>query len=173
MSSMSIEFLNTRRSMRRYTDEPLADEDLQVILNTAMLAPSSKNRQPWRFVVVTRPDIKEKLIEHHQYMSMAKFAAAVILVCGDLSAVDGEEDFLWPDCSAATMNILYAAKAQGYGACWCAVYPYRERMKTFGEILGLPENVFPFSAVTIGRPGKENPPTPDRFDAAKVHYERW
>lgn len=45
---MSIEFLNTRRSMRKYTDEPLAPADLQTILNTAMLAPSSKNRQPWR-----------------------------------------------------------------------------------------------------------------------------
>ena len=170
---MSIEFLNTRRSMRKYTDEPLAPADLQTILNTAMLAPSSKNRQPWQFVVVTDAETKEKLIAHHQHMSMAKYAAAVILVCGDLNAVQGEEDFLWPDCAAATMNILYAAQALDYGTCWCAVYPYRERMQAFGEILGLSENVLPFSAVTIGRPGKENPPTPDRFDAAKIHYERW
>ena len=112
---MSIEFLNTRRSMRKYTDEPLAPADLQTILNTAMLAPSSKNRQPWQFVVVTDAETKEKLIAHHQHMSMAKYAAAVILVCGDLNAVQGEEDFLWPDCAAATMNILYAAQALDYG----------------------------------------------------------
>ena len=43
---MSIDFLNSRRSMRKYTDEPLADADLQTILNTAMLAPSSKTASP-------------------------------------------------------------------------------------------------------------------------------
>ena len=99
---MSIDFLNSRRSMRKYTDEPLADADLQTILNTAMLAPSSKNRQPWQFVVVTDAGVKDQLIAHHQHMSMAKYAAAVILVCGELNAVQGEEEFLWPDCAAAS-----------------------------------------------------------------------
>ena len=73
---MSIDFLNSRRSMRKYTDEPLADADLQTILNTAMLAPSSKNRQPWQFVIVTDAGVKDQLIAHHQHMSMAKYAAA-------------------------------------------------------------------------------------------------
>ena len=68
---MSIDFLNSRRSMRKYTDEPLADADLQTILNTAMLAPSSKNRQPWQFVIVPDAGVTDNIIAHHHHLSMA------------------------------------------------------------------------------------------------------
>ena len=166
-----LEFLNTRRSIRRFTDEPVAKEDLKEILNTAMLAPSAKNAQPWHFVVVTDPAIKKELAENHPFMHMAEFAPMVIIVCADPEiAVHGQS---YSDSSAATMNILYAAKALGYGACWCGVYPNEERMEAFKRILNIPENILPFSAVPIGRPGKANPETPDRFKEDRIHTDKW
>jgi len=168
---MSLEFLNTRRSVRRFTDEQVDPKDLKEILNTAFLAPSSKNGQPWHFITVTDAEKRKYIAERHPYMHMAEFAPMVIVVC-----VDPEITPLgacYSDASAATMNILYAAKALGYGACWCGVYPQDERMQIFRDCLNIPENMVVYSAIPIGRPAKENPPTPERYNEERIHTEKW
>ena len=166
-----LEFLNTRRSMRRFTDEPVNAEDMKQILNTAMLAPSSKNGQPWHYVVVTEEATRLELAANHPYMSMAKFAPAIVIVCVDPEITPLGQ--CYSDASATTMNILYAAKALGYGACWCGVYPNEERIEAFRKILNIPEGILPYSAVVMGRPGKPNPETPDRFREDRIHTEKW
>jgi len=54
-------FLRARRSIRRFTTDPVPDSVIKNILATAMFAPSAHNRQPWRFVVITTPAVKESL----------------------------------------------------------------------------------------------------------------
>lgn len=167
----NLEFLKTRRSIRRFTEEDINENDLNTILETAMLAPSSKNGQPWHFIVVKDKNIRKSLAERHPYMHMAEFAPVVIVVCADPQITPAGS--CYSDASAATMNILYAAKALGYGACWCGVFPNEDRMIAFKEILNIPEGIIPYSAVPLGKPGKPNPDTPDRFIKERIHYEKW
>ena len=56
-----LEIIHSRKSVRSYTDEPVAPEQVQTLLKAAMAAPSGRNLQPWRFVVVTKQDTKDKL----------------------------------------------------------------------------------------------------------------
>ena len=167
----SLDCLKTRRSVRRFTEEPVAPEALDEILQAAMLAPSAKNQQPWHFVVVKDAETRAKMAEVHPYMSFARFAPVVILVC--------VEEAITPlplaacDASAATMNILLAAHSLGLGATWCACWPYEERQKPLEELLGIPEGVRVISAIPLGHPAKELPEVPDRYQAGRVHPEKW
>jgi nitroreductase len=76
------------------------------------------------------------------------------------------------DCAAATENLLIAANDLGLGAVWLGFYPNEERVAALREILGTPENVVPLSVVPIGYPAEEPGPA-DRFDAARIHLNRW
>jgi len=76
------------------------------------------------------------------------------------------------DCSAATQNILLAAHAKGLGAVWVGVYPKQERVARFQKLLGLPAHVIPLALVPIGIPAEHLPPA-NRFNASRVHRDRW
>jgi nitroreductase len=76
------------------------------------------------------------------------------------------------DCAAATENLLLAAHAKGLGAVWLGVYPRESRMAGLKKLLQLPDNIVPFCLVPVGFPGEQKPPA-DRYDAAKVHQNRW
>ncbi len=60
-SQAVLDNIHARKSVRSYTDEPVMPEQVETLLRAAMAAPSGKNVQPWRFVVVTRPETKKKL----------------------------------------------------------------------------------------------------------------
>ena len=76
------------------------------------------------------------------------------------------------DCSAATQNILLAARALGLGSCWIGVYPREERMKNLREMLGLPENVIPFSIVSIGYTDEKQEKV-NRDFSSRTHKNKW
>lgn len=60
-----FEAMFTRRSIRKYTQDPVDDEDLKLLLKAAMLAPSASNRQPWHFVVVRDANVRAAIAERH------------------------------------------------------------------------------------------------------------
>ena len=102
---------------------------------------------------------------------MVKQAPVAIVVCGDERSMTHKD--YWPqDCAAATENLLLAAHASGLGAVWCGVYPTEERVRPLREALDIPEGVFPFSLIAIGHPDEQKP-SAERFDASRVHAERW
>lgn len=165
--------LLTRRSVRQF--EPgrkIPQQDIDDILKIAMYAPSGCNRQPWEFVVVTDDEIKNRIVEIHPHAGFLKDASAAIIVCGDINK-QCDEGFWVVDTSAAIQNLLLACHGRGLGACWCAVYPYEDRMKQFQELLGLPENVKPNALVVVGYPVKVPAQPKDRFDGGKIHINKW
>ncbi len=165
--------LLTRRSVRQFVPgRIISRQDMADVLKIAMYAPSGCNRQPWEFVVVDDEKLKAQIAELHQHASFAKDASAVIFVCGDTEK-ECDRGF-WPvDCSAATQNLLLALHGRGLGGCWCAIYPYEERMAAFQKLLGLPANVKPLCLVAAGYPAKMPPQPKDRYDENKVHYNGW
>ena len=76
------------------------------------------------------------------------------------------------DCSAATENILLAAKALGLDTCWLGIYPHKDMQEAFSKEFNLPKNIIPFAAIALGY-GDEKKERPERFDAKKIHYNKW
>lgn len=169
---MGEEFLNTifaRRSIRKYTPDPVSEENIELLLKAAMAAPSASNRKPWQFVVVTERETLDALAGRHRHGKMLFDAPLCISVCGDLTEM---ERFWVQDCSAATENLLIAATALGLGAVWLGVYPRDERVAAVRETLGLPAHITPLNLISIGHPAEEKEPR-TQYDEARVHWERW
>ena len=167
----AMEAIISRRSIRRYTGQAIADEMVEQLLKAAMSAPSAGNMQPWHFVIIDEREILDKIPRVHPYADMVRDAPLAILVCGDLER-DGFGGYWVQDCSAATENLLIAAHARGLGAVWLGVYPRDERVEALRDLLGIPENIIPFALIALGYPDEELC-REDRFDPSKVHRNQW
>jgi nitroreductase len=171
MTMNVTEAIVSRRSIRKYTTEPVSDGDIEALLNAAMHAPSAVNEQPWHFVVVKDRETLAAIPQISSTAPMVKDAPVAIVVCADkdLEKFPG----LWvQDCSAATENMLLAATARGLGATWTAVYPFEDRVEGIKNLLNLPVNVIPLCVVPVGHPA-ETPVPVDRFNPSCIHYEVW
>ena len=167
---MLLEAIEKRRSIRKFQDAPVTDDQLHQLLEAAMLAPSAKNGQPWQFVVVRSTDTLRRLRESQPYASSLDTAPVCICVCG---RVDPQlPDYYQQDCAAATENMLLQAQSLGLGTCWMGVAPRPERMAAVSQILGIPEGIAPFCLVAVGVPAEQRS-TPQRYDWARVHWERY
>jgi len=167
----TIECILTRRSIRKYTDRPVAADVVKQLLQAAMAAPSSANEQPWQFVVIKDRTILSRVSKIHTFSYMLDQAALAILVCEDPTfEVNAGRGPL--DCAAATMNILLAAHALGLGAVWVGIFPVQERIEKTRKLLDIPEHVIPIALVSLGY-ADEKPHGEDRFREERVHYDRW
>lgn len=167
----AMDAILSRRSIRRYTSQPVPDNLIKELLDAAMSAPSAGNEQPWHYIVITDRAILDEIPKYHPHSSMLREAPVAILVCCDLHL--DRHDGLWvQDCSAATENLLIAIQAKGLGAVWLGVYPREERVTGLRKLFGIPEHVIPFSLIPIGYPA-EHKPRADRFDVSRIHENRW
>lgn len=162
-----------RRSVRVYREEPVSEELVSDLLKAAMAAPSACARDPWHFVVVRRRETLSRIATALPNGRMLANAALGLVVCGDIERAHGRElSYLLQDCSAAIENILLAAHLLGLGACWLGVHPRQPRVEAVRTAVELPEHIIPVSCIAIGWPG-ETPSPRTRFDAQRVHQERW
>lgn len=161
----------TRRSVRKYTDRPVTDEDIRTVLEAAMMAPSAGNAQPWHFVVVRDAALRARVAELNVYAAMARTAPAGILVCGDLH-LEKYPGFWVQDCSAAIQNLLLAAHGLGLGAVWTGIHPVAEREEGFRRAFGLPAEVVPLGYIVLGYPD-QHPHSESRFREDRVHRDVW
>lgn len=167
----TLEAIHTRRSIRRFRPEPVAETIIEEILAAAMMAPSAGNEQPWQFVVITDRDRLDDVVAIHPYASMAAHAPLAILVCGDLS-LEKYTGFWVQDCSAAMQNLLLAVHAKGLGAVWTGIYPTEDRVTKFRSLFALPHHVVPLGLAVIGYPD-QHPESRSRFRPDRVHRNSW
>jgi len=161
----------TRRSIRKYTDEPVSEAHVERLLRAAMAAPSAGDQRPWRFVVVRDRATLTAITEVHPYARMLRQAPLAIVVCADTQLKKWPQ-FWEQDCAAATENILIEAEILGLGAVWLGVHPLPERVEGIRRLLALPDHIVPFAVVAVGHPVERKPPA-ERFDPARVHRECW
>ena len=95
-----------RRSIRKYTDAPVSDTDIEKLLRAGMQAPSAVNQQPWEFAVLKDKDLMLKVLEFHPYSTPLKTAACAIVVCMKQPLNAMLEPYRMQDCAAAMENIL-------------------------------------------------------------------
>lgn len=167
-----MEHILARRSIRRFTDEPVSPDDIRRLLEAAMAAPSATNRRPWAFVVVTDAEVQARL---RSGLIFGRYVAPLsIVVCGDMRrAWPGPgRDFWVQDCSAATQNILLAATGLGLGAVWVGVHPITPLRWHVARVLGLPRRMRPLAVVHVGHPAITKPPR-TQYDEAAVHWQRY
>lgn len=160
-----------RKSIRKYKDIKVSDEIIEQLLKAGMAAPSAGNEQPWEFVVLRDKEIMKKITEIHPYSQMLLNTDAAIVVCGDESK-EVFKGFWVQDCSAAAENILIAAEDMDLGAVWLGVYPMADRVGAIRELLNLPSSVIPLTIIPVGYPDEQKKPA-DRFNKARIHYDRW
>lgn len=168
-----LETLFARRSVRRYTDQPVAEEQVRDLLEAAMAAPSACARDPWEFIVLRDGEQRAKVASFLPNGPMLAQAPLGFVVCGDLErAHAGELSYLLQDCSAAIENLLLAAQALGLGAVWLGVHPRQDRIDNLRGLFRLPASVLPVACVAVGHPA-ERPAPRTRYAAARVHTDRW
>ena len=163
------EVLQRRRSIRKYTQEPVSKEDIDLLMHAAMSGPSACNKTPWEFYVITDEAILEKLRNASRYSKI--YAPLAIVVCGSLSrALPSQLAPYWiQDCSAATENILLAATDLGLGTVWCGIHPQKRAEERVREALGLTEKHIPLNIIYVGHPDQVQEPR-DQYKESYIHY---
>ncbi|MFZ4520507.1 MAG: nitroreductase family protein [Bacteroidales bacterium] len=173
-TTIVLENIQSRKSVRNFTGEPVTKACLLALLKAGMAAPSARNRQPLAFVAVMERKLLDALGEGLPFTKMLFKAGACIVVCGDSSVglQQGATDLWAQDAAAATENILLAAEAMELGAVWSALYPMEERENHVRKLLKLPAGVSPFSIIPVGHPTGVDQPK-DKFKGEKIHWEVW
>ena len=167
------EAILTRRSIRRYTEQPVDDATVKQLLEAAMAAPSANNQQPWHFIVIDERAKLDAITEFHPYSRMLKQSPLAIAVGADRNILaDPSVDYWIQDCAAATENLLLAAQAMGLGACWLGIHPRPERIEGLRGLLGMPNHIEPFAVIALGWPGEEKPPG-NYFKPGRIHRNVW
>jgi len=171
-----LETIRKRRTIRRYADRDVDDEQVETLLEMAMTAPNRLNRQPWHFIVIREKRIQKKLADLlglHPYLKTAPVLIA--------AAARPKLSTTWRmDLSAALENMIIAATAMGLGTAWVGepdsvVWTMAEEM--LHDALHIPRELgvrIP-ALIAVGYPGEDRPAhgKHDRFDPTKVHYGLW
>jgi nitroreductase len=166
MTLDAIEALKTRRSVRAYKGKPVPRKAIETIIDTARLAPSANNIQPWDFIVVTEAETRKKIADLTDYGKFIAEAGACVAVFAK-----GVKHYL-EDGSAATENILVAAHALGLGTCWVAGYKkaYAEPIR---DLLGVPDGHMLVALISLGYAAEGPEPHGKRDLAEVLHWEKF
>jgi nitroreductase len=166
-----LNIIQKRRSIRKYTQQPITPDIIDELLTAAMSAPSAANQQPWHFVVVQKSELlKEVSTFQSGYLPVAN-AQAAIIICGD-NQLAKLPQYWMQDCAAAAENILLAATGLGLGSLWAGVTPGSTHLTKLQKLFRLPETITPFAVIALGYPDEEKPAA-NRFNSARVHYNSW
>ncbi|MGD8997275.1 MAG: nitroreductase family protein [Anaerolineae bacterium] len=161
-----LDLIKKRRSIRRYTGEPVSDASVKVLLEAAMAAPSGDNSQPWEFVVVQQEGLRQQLAQTHPWSRMCAGAAVVFVVC----AHERRSSHWVEDASAATENLLLAAAGLDLGAVWVGIYPNSRYERHVRQVLDIPASLRVLCLVPVGHPAESKPPR-TQYNEGKVHYD--
>lgn len=170
------DLLVRRHSIRRYTDQEIPADNVQLILEAALMAPSSKNCHPWHFITVEDKK-KLELLSHCKDFGAAPIGhcSLAIVVAADSSVSD-----VWvEDASIAAAYMQLQAEALGLGSCWIQI---RNRFSGDDEpaedyvkaLLDIPPEIPVLCIITLGHKDEQRRPfSPDKLLWERVHIGKW
>ena len=170
------ELIKARRSMRKFTEEELTQEQVVTLMKAALMAPTSKRSNAWQFIVVDdKEKLKELLFCKEQASQFIADAALAVVVAADPLASD-----VWiEDTSIASIYLQLQAEDMGLGSCWVQV---RERFTASGmpsndyihNVLELPLPLQVLSVIAIGHKAMERKPfDEDNLQWEKIHINKF
>jgi len=160
-----IKVIRERRSIRRFLEKDVPKDLVLKVLDAARWAPSSKNSQPWEFIIIRDEKTKRELAKLARYGWFLADAPVVIAVITDpqksyAHLIDG---------TCAVQNLILAAWELGLGTCWIGTMN-REKAK---EILEIPEALHLLTVIPLGYPEKVPGPPPRKSIGNIVYYEKY
>ena len=166
------EAIALRKSVRAFLDKPVEPEVLERILNAARIAPSARNDQEWRFVVVQDREARLRLVEAANGQQFVGEAPVVLACCGVSGGKNMRcgQDPLPIDVAIAIDHITLAAAAEGLGTCWIGSF-YPEQVR---EILGIPEDIVIVELLPLGYPRDPSRVPKNRLSLEEIiRYDSW
>jgi nitroreductase len=165
-----MQAIRTRRSIRNYQDRLVEEEKLLAVLEAGRLAPSAKNMQDWRFIVVRDSATRQRLAEAARDQQFVAQAPVVIAACGtsDLVMTCGQPAYAI-DVAIALDHMTLTAASLDLGTCWIGAF-YEDRVK---EILGVPQEVRVVALLPLGYPAEHPGPRPRKTLDEVVAWEHW
>ncbi len=178
-----IKEIEMRRSIREYINKQVENEKITEILESARLAPSGSNTQPWHFIVVKSEENRRKVMEasHNQKWMLT---APVFIVCIadvrcrikedievylDDNSPQDEVKRIIRDTSISAGYMLLQANNLGLGVCWVAEFT-QEEIRPF---LNIPSDKYVVGVITVGYPNETPKARPRKKIEEIVHYEFW
>lgn len=166
--------LGRRRMVRRFRPDPVGDDVVRSVLDTATRAPSAGNLQPWAFVVVRDPRTRRRLGDAAFGQVWLAEAPVSVVACAEPSRVrarykERAERYALIDTAFASLLLLLAVTDLGLGACFVGAFD-DARVRA---LLELPSDVLPVAVIPIGRPAEAPRASKRRPSASVVHSERW
>jgi len=157
-SERMLGLIQTRQSDRKYSDKPVEQEKLDRIIEAGRMAPSACNAQPWKFIVVTHPQLREqvasaasaKLLGMNSFVGQAPVIIVVVREKPNFSSKIGgtikNKDYSLIDIGIASENICLQARAEGLGSCMIGWFDE----KMLRKILAIPQSKRVELLITIG-----------------------
>lgn len=170
-----LKTIQNRRSVRKYLPDQIKDDELKLIIEAGIYAPSGHNDQPWHFTIIQNKDLinlmsdesKKVMTElpvdwmanmgKNKELNLFYHAPTVIIVSGKKEATSP-----FADCCAAIQNMLIAAESMDIGSCWIGLARFFWETEENLKRLNIPEGYEPYYGVTFGYKSSSNPQTPLR-----------
>ena len=177
------ETIVSRRSIRTFADTPVEEELLHRVLDSARLAPSGNNTQPWRFIVVRSRSQRENIEAVCNNQKWMLSAPVFIVCCADLSvrqkhSAETVIDETSPgkavkqiirDTAIAVEHLVLQAEACGLGTCWVGDF----LQKDIRPVLGIPGNHYVVAVIPIGYAAETPSPRPRKPLDTLLFHESW
>lgn len=171
-----LPILRSRRSIRRYTGQPVSQEHRDLLIEALLRSPTSRNGRSWEFILIDEPGLLAKLSEAKaQGGAFLKDASLAVVLAGDSSKSD-----VWiEDAAIAGIVVQVAAHALGLGSCWVQIRNRPHDGTTSAEsflqhLLGLPDHVKVAAVISLGHPGESKPVVPaEDLDYRKVRHNHY
>ncbi|WP_027389661.1 nitroreductase family protein [Chrysiogenes arsenatis] len=155
-----FEVIKNRRSIRKYTNQPVQQETILQVLEAARLAPSWKNLQCWRYIVIDMPTLKEQILsafpEDNPGRKAIVQAPVVIVVCANTqeSGIENGIEYYVADVAVSFQQLCLAATALGLGTCWIGWFD-EARIR---EVLQIPPSIRVVGITPLGYPDQDPKP---------------
>lgn len=176
MESNLLKLLRGRRSIRQFTGQPIEQEKIEALVESALRAPSSRGRNPWEIILVTAPHTLQRLAAAKQHGSAFLAGAAMAIV---FAAETTKSDVWTEDCSIAAIIVQLMAEELGLGSCWVQIRLRSHSTEQSSEaylksLLGLPESHSVECIIAIGYPAEEKVGhLADELLFSQVHREQF
>lgn len=157
-----MDAIRNRRSVRDYDERPIPPDVLAEVTEALRLAPSACNYQPWRFIIITDPEIKLRVAQACRNQKFIAEAPAIVAGCALTDESYTRMGGYWSSCdidvAIALDHLTLAATEAGLGTCWIGAFSEKD----VKQALGIPANAKPIGLITMGYPkqGAQIPPTP-------------
>ena len=158
------EVIKKRRSIRKFVDRPVSEDLVKKLIEAAIYAPSACNVQGWKFIVVDKPELKNKIVDNGGSI-IIKEAPMGILVLYDKRTKNTEYQDYLQSASAAIQNLNLAATNLGLGTCWVCHLPTKKKLR---KIFNIPAYFSPVAYILVGYPAINPKEMPRKYSVEEV-----